>query len=58
MRRRRSRPKAEPEKIEHARVQLAKGIGIAKTAGLACLDTGTVHRLKREMGEAGVPTIS
>ena len=44
-----NRPGGEPEKIERARVQLAKGVGIAKTARLTGLGTGTVHRLKREM---------
>jgi len=53
VRRRLGRPGAEPEKIERARVQLAKGRGIAKTARLTGLGTGTVHRLKREM--AGAP---
>jgi DNA invertase Pin-like site-specific DNA recombinase len=52
VRRRLGRPGSEPEKIERARVQLAKGIGIAKTARLTGLGTGTVHRLKRDM--AGV----
>jgi DNA invertase Pin-like site-specific DNA recombinase len=43
------RPGAEPEKIEAARLELARGTGIAKTARLTGLGTGTVHRLKREM---------
>jgi DNA invertase Pin-like site-specific DNA recombinase len=49
VRRRLGRPGAEPEKIELARQELAKGTGIGKTARLAGLGTGTVHRLKREM---------
>ena len=52
VRRRLGRPGSEPAKIERARVQLAKGIGIAKTARLTGLGTGTVHRLKREMAGA------
>ena len=32
-----------------ARQHLAKGVGIAKTARLVGLGTGTVHRIKREM---------
>jgi hypothetical protein len=43
---------AEPDKIERARIELAKGVGIAKTARLTGLGTGTVHRLKREMAAA------
>jgi DNA invertase Pin-like site-specific DNA recombinase len=49
VRRRLGRPGAEPAKIERARNQLAKGVGIAKTARLTGFGTGTVHRLKREM---------
>jgi DNA invertase Pin-like site-specific DNA recombinase len=45
------RPGAEPEKIELARRELAKGTGIVKTAKLIGLGVGTVHRLKREVGE-------
>src|SRR5215813_11039389 len=41
------RPGAEPEKIELARRELAKGTGIIKTAKLVGLGVGTVHRLKR-----------
>jgi DNA invertase Pin-like site-specific DNA recombinase len=52
VRRRLGRPGAEPDKIERARVHLAKGVGIAKTARLTGLGTGTVHRLKREMARA------
>ena len=52
VRRRLGRPGAEPEKIERARRELNKGAGIGKTARLTGLGTGTVHRLKREMGTA------
>jgi DNA invertase Pin-like site-specific DNA recombinase len=52
------RPGAEPEEIERARVQLAKGVGIARTARLTGLGTGTVHRLKREMAGGNAPTRS
>ena len=38
-----------PEKLELALQELAKGNGIAKTARLVGLGTGTVHKLKREM---------
>jgi DNA invertase Pin-like site-specific DNA recombinase len=43
------RPGGEPEKLEKARRELAKGTGILKTAKLVGLGTGTVHKLKREM---------
>lgn len=49
------RPGAQPEKIEAARLELAKGTGIGKTARLTGLGTGTVHKLKREMAGAGAP---
>ena len=52
VRRRLGRPGAEPEKIERARRELIKGAGIGRTARLTGLGTGTVHRLKREMGAA------
>lgn len=42
------RPGAEPEKIEAARLELAKGTGILKTARLTKLGTSTVQRLARE----------
>ena len=45
------RPGAEPDKIELARRELAKGIGIGKVAREVGLGVGTVHRLKREIGE-------
>ena len=49
VRRRLGRPGAEPEKLDLARQELARGTGIAKTARLVGLGTGTVHKLKREM---------
>ena len=49
VRRRLGRPGGEPEKLELARRELANGTGIAKTARLVGLGTGTVHRLKREI---------
>lgn len=49
VRRRLGRPGAAPDKIELARLELAKGTGIGKTARLTGLGTGTVHRLKREL---------
>jgi DNA invertase Pin-like site-specific DNA recombinase len=53
VRRNLGRPGAEPEKVERARQELSKGIGIGKVARLTGLGTGTVHRLKREMVLAG-----
>jgi DNA invertase Pin-like site-specific DNA recombinase len=44
------RPGAEPDKIQRARRELAKGIGIGKVAREVGLGVGTVHRLKREVG--------
>ncbi len=44
------RPGAEPGKLERARRELAKGIGIGKVAREIGLGVGTVHRLKRETG--------
>ena len=44
--RRLGRPGSEPAKMELARQELAKGTGIAKTARLVGLGTGTVHRLR------------
>ena len=35
--------------LEAARIELAKGTGIVKTAKLIGLGVGTVHRLKREI---------
>jgi DNA invertase Pin-like site-specific DNA recombinase len=49
VRRNLGRPGAEPEKVERAREELGKGIGIGKVARLTGLGTGTVHRLKREI---------
>jgi DNA invertase Pin-like site-specific DNA recombinase len=43
------RPGASPEQIEAARLELAKGTGIGKTARLTKLGVGTVQKLKREM---------
>jgi len=50
VRRKLGRPGAEPDKIERARRELAKGIGIGKVAREVGLGIGTVHRLKREIG--------
>jgi DNA invertase Pin-like site-specific DNA recombinase len=50
MRRKLGRPGAEPDKIQRARLELAKGIGIGKVAREIGLGVGTVHRLKREAG--------
>ena len=44
------RPGAEPGKLERARRELAKGIGMGKVAREVGLGVGTVHRLKREIG--------
>jgi DNA invertase Pin-like site-specific DNA recombinase len=44
------RPGAEPDKIEQARRELAKGLGIGKVAREVGLGVGTVHRLTREIG--------
>jgi DNA invertase Pin-like site-specific DNA recombinase len=52
VRRRLGRPGAEPEQMERARLELAKGLGIGKVARLTGLGTGTVHKLKREMAAA------
>jgi DNA invertase Pin-like site-specific DNA recombinase len=49
VRKRLGRPGAEPEQIDRARLELARGTGINKTARLTGLGTGTVHKLKREM---------
>ena len=49
VRKRLGRPGAEAQKLELARQELARGTGIGKTARLLRLDTGTVHKLKREM---------
>ncbi len=50
MRKRLGRPGAEADKLDKAREELAKGTGIIKTAKLTGLGTGTVHKLRREMG--------
>jgi len=52
VRRKLGRPGAEPEKIERARQELAKGIGIGKVAREIGLGVGTVHRLKRQVTHA------
>jgi DNA invertase Pin-like site-specific DNA recombinase len=49
IRRNLGRPGAEPEKVERARQELARGTGIGKTARLTGLGTGTVQKLKREI---------
>jgi DNA invertase Pin-like site-specific DNA recombinase len=51
VRRKLGRPGAEPDKIERARLELAKGIGIGKVAREVGPGVATVHRLKREIGE-------
>jgi DNA invertase Pin-like site-specific DNA recombinase len=51
VRKRLGRPGGGPEKLVLARLELAKGTGIAKTARLVGLGTGTVHNLKREMAK-------
>jgi DNA invertase Pin-like site-specific DNA recombinase len=43
------RPGAKPQKVEQARQELARGMGINKMARLTGLAVGTVVRLKREM---------
>jgi len=48
LRRKLGRPGAEPDKIEAARHELAKGIGIGKVARTVGLGVFTVHRIKRE----------
>jgi DNA invertase Pin-like site-specific DNA recombinase len=50
VRRKLGRPGAEPDKIEQARRELSKGVGIVKVAREVGLGVGTVHRLKREIG--------
>ena len=50
VRKRLGRPGAEADKLDRARQELAKGTGIIKTAKLTGLGTGTVHKLRREMG--------
>ena len=47
VRKRLGRPGAEAHKLELARQELSRGTGIAKTARLYGLGTGTVHKLKR-----------
>jgi hypothetical protein len=50
VRKRLGRPGAEADKLERARRELTKGTGICKTAKLTGLGTGTVPKLRREMG--------
>jgi DNA invertase Pin-like site-specific DNA recombinase len=52
VRKRLGRPNADPKKLEAARSQLAKGIGVLRTARLVGLGTGTVQRLKLEIAGA------
>jgi DNA invertase Pin-like site-specific DNA recombinase len=47
------RPGAAPDKIEEAKKLLDQGLGILKVAKQVGLGTGTVQRLKREVGSAG-----
>ena len=49
VRKRLGRPGAEADKLGRARLELAKGTGIIKTAKLTWLGTGTVHKLKRQI---------
>ena len=44
------RPGTELDKLDRARRELAKGIGIGKVAREVGLRVGTVHRLRREVG--------
>ena len=46
------RPNADPAKLQKARVELAKGIGINRVAKLVGLGAGTVQKLKDEMAQA------
>jgi hypothetical protein len=46
--RRLGRPGAEPEQMECAPLELAKGLGIGQAARLTGLGTGTVHKLKQD----------
>jgi DNA invertase Pin-like site-specific DNA recombinase len=47
------RPGAAPDKLEEAKKLLDQGLGILKVAKQVGLGTGTVQRLKREVGSAG-----
>jgi len=49
VRKRLGRPNADAKKLAAARLQLAAGTGIIKTAKLTGLGTGTVQKLKREV---------
>lgn len=46
------RPLNDPNAVEKARKELAKGIGIGKVARSVGLGVGTVHKLAREMAAA------
>ena len=46
------RPNADPAKLQKARAELAKGVGINKVAKMVGLGTGTIQKLKNEMVEA------
>jgi DNA invertase Pin-like site-specific DNA recombinase len=46
------RPKVDPALERKAQKQLAKGTGILKVAKTLGLGTGTVQRIKQEMGAA------
>ena len=49
VRKRLGRPNADAKKLAAARLHLAAGTGIIKTAKLTGLGTGTVQKLKREV---------
>jgi DNA invertase Pin-like site-specific DNA recombinase len=49
IRKRLGRPSADPRKLEKARLELANGTGIGKTARLVGLGVGTVARVKAAM---------
>jgi DNA invertase Pin-like site-specific DNA recombinase len=52
IRKRLSRPGAEPDKLRKARTEIAKGIGIVKVAKAVGLGVGTAARLKKQTMEA------
>jgi DNA invertase Pin-like site-specific DNA recombinase len=52
VRKRLGRPGANPKKLAAARLELAKGTGVLKTAKLVGLGTGTVQRLKQAQASA------
>jgi DNA invertase Pin-like site-specific DNA recombinase len=51
VRKRLGRPSADPAKLQKARAELAKGIGINRVAKSVGLGVGTVQKLKNEMVE-------